>query len=274
MIMPNRGKAIARLSKILMDCVFLRQESEQSPEFVKWIRGARAAIVYAFGDQSRHLTDFNEIDYTTDIGYMDEDGIFHHTDNPYIKGLDLAEAILESMIDEITEYWEDDAEQIPDSYTTDGRQEGITSRMVFVVHGRDEGAKDSVASFLKDLNLVPIILSELPGKGQTIIEKFEGNADVGFTVALLTPDDAGGLSGEAEQSSRARQNVIFELGFFIGKLGRGRVCALTKGDLEIPSDYAGVEYIPLDDHGAWKMKLFKELRTAGFNLDANRLVGT
>ena len=273
MIKPSRGKAIARLSKILMDCVMLRQESEQTPEFVKCIRGARAAIAYAFGDHSRHLIDFNEIDYTTAIGYMDEEGIFHHTDNPYIKGLDLAEAILESMIDEIVEYWEDDDAQMPDSLTTDQRRQGVTNRRVFVVHGRDEGAKNSVASFLKDLDLVPVILSELPGKGQTIIEKFEGNADVGFAVALLTPDDAGGLSGKAEQSPRARQNVIFELGFFIGSLGRDKVCALTKGEPEIPSDYAGVEYIPLDEHGAWRMGLFKELRAAGFDIDADRLVG-
>ena len=118
-----------------------------------------------------------------------------------------------------------------------------------------------------------MILSELPARGQTIIEKFDSSSDVGFAVALLTPDDAGALSGQAELGPRARQNVIFELGFFIGKLGRGRVCALTKGEPEIPSDYAGVEYIPLDDHGAWRMRLFRELRAAGFEIDADRLVG-
>ena len=93
-------------------------------------------------------------------------------------------------------------------------------------------------------------------------------------MALLTPDDAGGLSGEAEQSPRARQNVIFELGFFIGKLGRDRVRALTKGEPEIPSDYAGVEYIQIDEAGGWKMILMKELKAAGFHVDANRVIGT
>ena len=273
MTKPSKGKAIERLTKILLDSLFLREKSDESPEFAKWIRGAHAAIAYAFGERSRQLSDFNGVDYTTPIGYGDEDGIFHHTDNPYFKGLDLAEAILESMIDEIVEYWEDDNVPIPDSATTDRRQPAVTSRRVFVVHGRDEGAKESVARFLQKVGLEPVILSELPAKGQTIIEKFKSNSDVGFSVALLTPDDAGALDGEAELIPRARQNVVFELGFFIGKLGRERVCALTKGEPEIPSDYAGVEYIPLDDHGAWQMKLFRELRAAGFDIDADRLIG-
>ena len=64
--------------------------------------------------------------------------------------------------------------------------------------------------------------------------------------------------------------MIFEFGYFIGKLGRKRVCALVKGDVEKPSDYDGVLYIPLDDSDGWKMRLITELKTAGFNVDANR----
>ena len=115
-----------------------------------------------------------------------------------------------------------------------------------------------------------MILHEQPNQGRTIIEKFEEHAQVGFAVVLLTPDDVGSLKGENNHlKPRARQNVIFEFGFFIGRLGRHRVCALTKGDVEIPSDYDGVVYVPLDDHGAWKMKLVKELKAAEFDVDAN-----
>ena len=72
---------------------------------------------------------------------------------------------------------------------------------------------------------------------------------------------------------RARQNVILELGVFLGKLGRKHVCPLVKGDVETPSDYDGVVYTKLDDAGGWKMKLVQELKAAGFDVDANRAFG-
>ena len=77
------------------------------------------------------------------------------------------------------------------------------------------------------------------------------------------------MGEEQSLKPRARQNVIFELGYFTGKLDRGRVCALTKGNVEIPSDYDGVLYIPFDESGAWRMKLVQELKNAGFEIDAN-----
>ena len=144
---------------------------------------------------------------------------------------------------------------------------------VFVIHGRDEGAKQTVARFLERLSLKPVILHEQPNEGRTIIEKFEDHAHVGFAVVLLTPDDVGSLKEEKTNlKSRARQNVIFEFGYFIGKLGRKRVCALVKGDVEKPSDYDGVLYIPLDDSDGWKMRLIRELKTAGFEVDANKAI--
>ena len=92
-------------------------------------------------------------------------------------------------------------------------------------------------------------------------------------MALLTPDDLGAHKGEESTlNPRARQKVIFEFGYFMGKLSRKRVCAMLKGDVEKPSDYAGVLYIPLDDSGGWKMKLIKELQSAGLDIDANKAV--
>ena len=176
--------------------------------------------------------------------------------------------LLESMIDEVEEYWEEN-EPTTSIPITNGKRSESTNK-VFLIHGRDEGARNTVARFLGQLRLEPVILAEQASQGKTIIEKFESHAQVGFAIALLTPDDAGSLSNEDTPRPRARQNVIFELGFFIGRLGRDRVCALTKGKVvEIPSDYSGVEYIPLDD-GGWKLGLVKELQAAGFTVDANR----
>ena len=65
---------------------------------------------------------------------------------------------------------------------------------------------------------------------------------------LLTPDDEVVNPGAPESGTRrARQNVILELGFFLGRLGResGKILLLHKGPIEIPSDIAGIEYIDI-----------------------------
>ena len=145
------------------------------------------------------------------------------------------------------------------------------SSKVFVVHGHDDAAKQSVARFIERIGLEAIILSEQANQGRTIIEKIEANSDVGFVVVLLTPDDVGGKSADLLRP-RARQNVLLELGYFIARLGRERVCALAKGDLEIPTDFAGVVWTTLDDAGAWKVALARELGAVGYSIDWNTVM--
>src|SRR5216683_3219775 len=140
---------------------------------------------------------------------------------------------------------------------------------VFLVHGRNEGVQETVARFVESLGLRVTILHEQPNAGRTLIEKFEDHSDVGFAVVLLTADDVGGLRGAPADSQRprARQNVILELGFFLGKLKRRKVCALYEDGVELPSDYDGVAFVPLDAAGAWRLKLAKELKVAGLPVD-------
>lgn len=157
---------------------------------------------------------------------------------------------------------------------TDGAQSRsvVSGRKVFVVHGHDEGAREAAARFVAQLGFEPVILHEQPNKGRTIITKFrEETADIGFAVVLMTPDDQGGKQS-AEMRPRARQNVVFELGFFIGVLGPERVAALVKGDVERPSDFDGVVYISLDQVD-WKIALARELKAAGFDVDFNKVIG-
>ena len=126
---------------------------------------------------------------------------------------------------------------------------------------------------LRELDLKPVVLQELPNRGRTIIEKFEDYAQVQFAVGIFTPDDEGALAGDAAPPKpRTRQNVIFEFGYFVGKLGRDRACALVKGEVEIFSDYSGVLYIQMDDSDGWKFKLVQELQSAGYEVDANVLI--
>lgn len=146
------------------------------------------------------------------------------------------------------------------------------SNSVFLVHGHDEGAKHSVARFLEQLGVTPVILQEQINRGMTVIEKFEEFADrAGFAVILMTPDDLGHPAGkEEEKRHRPRQNVVLELGYFSAKLGRARTLVLIKGDVEMPSDVFGLVYEPMDRGEGWKMRLARELTASGFEIDMNR----
>ena len=145
------------------------------------------------------------------------------------------------------------------------------SRKVFIVHGHDDGARETVARFLERIGLEAIILHEQANQGRTIIEKVVAHSDVGFAVVLLTPDDEGCVKGGTPEP-RARQNVLLELGYFIGRLGRDKVCALKRGTVEIPSDFAGVVWEAMDDNGGWKQALARELEAAGHSIDWNKLM--
>ncbi len=144
---------------------------------------------------------------------------------------------------------------------------------VFVVHGHDELAKNQVARFVSQIGLEPVILHEQPSGGRTVIEKLETHIDVDFALVLLTPDDIGHAKKHPEEAKpRARQNVILELGLLLGALGRNRVCALYKGEMEIPSDYQGVVYVSMDDAESWRLLVAREIRQAGLEVDLNKVI--
>jgi predicted nucleotide-binding protein len=145
---------------------------------------------------------------------------------------------------------------------------------IFIVHGHDAARREEVARFVERLtDVTPIVLHEKPNQGQTIIEKFEAQASkAAFAVVLLTADDEGGVVGSGEKAARARQNVVFETGFFTGALGRSKVALLYESGVELPSDLNGLLYTELDDQGAWKLKLAQELRAAEILIDLNRAI--
>ena len=187
--------------------------------------------------------------------------------------MDRAITLLSSWIEEVEQDWPE-ADRTSDISNANNIMLR-NSNKVFIVHGHDEAARETVARFLESRNLDPVILHEQPNEGRTIIEKIEDNADVGFAVVLLTPDDVGAPATNTDNlKPRARQNVILELGYFIGKLGREKVYALKKHGVETPSDYDGVVYTDLDDAGAWKMELVRELKAAGTDVDADRVFET
>ena len=188
--------------------------------------------------------------------------------------------------------WEDD----PDEYQTNMARsinslEGICKRLelyaepsetsestfgkeIFIVHGHDDEAKETVTRFVENFGIEATILHEQANRGQTIPEKFEEHAgEAGFAIILLTPDDIGASKDESDKlKPRARQNVVLELGYFWGRLGRGRVCVLHKGGVELPSDMQGLLYVPMNSPDEWQLPLAREMKQAGLPIDLNQLV--
>ncbi|MDD2468597.1 MAG: nucleotide-binding protein [Desulfobulbus sp.] len=165
---------------------------------------------------------------------------------------------------------ESDAEKEPEVQLT---QIEKPKNKVFIVHGRDGEAKERTARFIEKLGFEAIILHEQASRSMTIIEKIENYSnDVGFGIVLYTPDDMGNVKGEAEKGElkyRARQNVVFEHGFLIGKIGRENVTPLVEGAIELPNDISGIVYINDKD---WQLDIAKEMKAAGYAIDFNKLI--
>lgn len=152
------------------------------------------------------------------------------------------------------------------------KEVSFATNKVFIVHGHNNEVKVNVARTIEKLGLEAIILHEQANSGKTIIEKFEEYADVTFAIILLTDDDLGKSKKDDNLNNRARQNVILELGYFIGKLSRNKVCPLYFPGVELPSDLLGLLYIELDAEESWKFKLAKELKASGLDIDVNKIL--
>lgn len=180
----------------------------------------------------------------------------------------------------------EDDEEIEDEVVVTTKPEPASSQAVvarrsdfdvFIVHGHNGEMRVSIKSFIESLGLKAVVLQDAPDRGLTILEKLEGEINrAKFAIVLLSPDDEGysGKDGAAKAKKRARQNVILELGWAIGKLGRARVAVLHFGDVELPTDISGLVYIHYNpDHpDDANMKLARRLKQAGFSIDLNRIV--
>ncbi len=216
-----------------------------------------------FGDDSSYLNEIKNIHFHSLNIYNNNNQL-----EIWNSGKKKLENLINTMIEDI-----ELSSMSKENLVSDENNNGVIYNKVFIIHGHDNALKQEVARFIEKIGLEAIILHEQANKGRTIIEKFEGFADVGFAIALLTPDDEVIMMSDRSNKKsyfRARQNVIFEMGFFIGILGRERVFPLVKGDdVEIPSDYMGVVYTKYEG-GNWKLDLIKELKAVGYDCDANK----
>jgi predicted nucleotide-binding protein len=257
--------ALKKMQKLLEQISEIRRQGHNSAAAATWQRDLKIVLAEFYGENSHILRTFNGIWFSPGAyydGQPESDFI-----NAFNSGMEEAEGFLKSRVEDLQER----AQHNVIDPTKPAITSQLDSRKIFVVHGHNHGTKETVARFLGKLDLEPIILHEQPDRGKTLIEKFMSHAeDVLVAVVILTADDiASSKIKPEERESRARQNVVFELGFFVGKLGRDHTFALVEKGVTLPSDIHGVVYISLDD-GEWRLRLVRELKAAGLEIDANR----
>jgi predicted nucleotide-binding protein len=262
------SKAIEILNKLISEIDGLERDSS---EHAHWLANVLRILDTKFGPDSQYSTTIRSFPWkeTSSRIYsgFDISSQIHRDNNTAFKRqMGQAKGIIQSAVDALEERISEsneDASQLTGSFD---------SKKVFIVHGHNETVKQTVARTLESIGLTPIILAEQPDKGRTVIEKFENEGnDVGFAVVLLTADDKGRKNYARKLQDRARQNVVFEMGYFMALLGRERVMLLLQEGVEEPSDLKGIVYTPLDKDGMWKYRLVKELREQGFNVSTDSL---
>lgn len=240
----------------------------ESPEFKAWKFKTKRFLTTCYGTYSEE----KEIFLKTDFGMFNNSSELSEKIAECKKGLMECREMFKVYLEEFKP--EDSTEIIKGTEETNESVREIPEmkeldlKRVFVVHGHDNALKQEVARIIEKQGLEAIILSEQANGGKTIIEKIEENADVGAAICLFTKDDYGRAKDASEDKLRARQNVVFEAGYFMGKLGRGNVIIVADKDLELPSDMQGVVYT---DSKNWKIEVLQGLDKIGYAVDFNRL---
>ena len=221
------------------------------PIFTIWKNQVERLIIRHYGDASIECKQFQAIDFIPAFPVMSE---IH---KQYVDSCKWGLEIVRGMLENFFEEWE---EETTVRYDT---------KKSFIVHGHDEALKYQVARVLEQQGIEAVILSEQANTGKTIIEKIEKHSDVGAAILLFTPDDSCKANAESNYKPRARQNVVFEAGFFMGKLGRDRVVMLVADHtLELPSDLHGVVYV---SEPGWQYSLIDELKEMGFDVSKDKV---
>lgn len=245
-----------RMKKIIdeIDLLISNRVTESNPRFQTWHTNAERFLLKRYGDKSLELSKFQKTQFAPSLWRSSSD-LIETCKNSLMTTKLTFEMYLEEM--------QEERECKPKEQHT------VAFDKVFIVHGHDGGLKEAVARAIENQKIEAIILSEKENQGRTIIEKIEDYGDVGAAICLFTADDVGNEKTEGNSKPRARQNVVFEAGYFMGRLGRARTVILAEKGIEIPSDLSGVVYT---DTSNWEFQLLKELYAIGYQVDMNRLL--
>jgi len=243
-----------------IDILIEKHVSSSNADFQAWMTKAERFLIRKFGNDSLEHTKFKETHFSLTIFYWGT------PDSKFVEacrsGLETTKAVFLTYLKEMEEIEEKKVD------TTPLKVYNPTYEKVFIVHGHDGELKQAVARIIEKQGIEAIILSEQANKGRTIIEKFEDYSDVSGAICLFTADDYGRAKTDETDNTRARQNVVLETGYFMGKLGRDHVVLLADQNIEMPSDLSGVVYT---DSANWEIDLLKELKGMGYTVDLNKL---
>ena len=243
-----------------IDDLVAHQVVASAPAFEGWQAKTERFLVKKYGNDSLEHNKFKSMRFSPNCWVMDSDLNLKSEIKTCRDSLLACKAIFETYLEEMTEEEKTVAQPQP-------AQPGNMNK-IFIVHGHDGELKHSVARIVEKQGIEAVILSEQANQGRTIIEKFEANSDVGGAICLFTADDVGKAKDAASESSRARQNVVLETGYFMGKHGRDHVVILADSGIEIPSDLSGVVYTNTSN---WEIGLLKDLKAMGYEVDFNKL---
>ena len=249
---------------LLAKCV-----TAESPEFKAWQVKAEKILTKCYGMKSRELYRFRNIIFYPRYAYATQSDEV----NLCAEGLKEAKAYFEVYLEEIEDDCAENVSSDVSGISDEAKfvEEKVNStrrKKVFIVHGHNDALKQEVARIIEKQGIEAVILSEQANQGKTIIEKIEEHSDVGAAICLFTGDDYGKAKDATSENLRARQNVVFEAGYFMGKLGRENVIIVADKNLELPSDMQGVVYT---DAGNWKTEVLQGLDKIGYAIDFNKL---
>jgi predicted nucleotide-binding protein len=261
----NNNELIEKFHELKVNTESLSYDNKSEKDKIK--KRLEMLIRNKFGNDSHYLNDLLETEfyYHPLIWFAGQD-LSREDRETWEEGKQKWCNLVETMIEEIQSF--SSGKTLPEPKNKDNKN----GQRIFVVHGHDNEMVETVARFIIKLGFEPIILREQPNQGRTIIEKFEDFSDVDFALVLFSPDDEGKSIEEEILHKRPRQNVVFELGFFIGRLGRQNVVVLHRevNDFEMLSDFQGVLFEPYRE--GWEFRVAKEIKAAGFEVNLNNLV--
>lgn len=245
-----------------IDALINHNVRASAPAFEAWHTKAERFLISKFGSKSLEHKKFSTTHFSPLLwGYKSEEEEVRESIHWCAEGLRSCKAVFSVYLEDMIEPEQERANESIISCP-------LSMEKIFIVHGHDGELKQTVARVIEKQGIEAIILAEQANRGRTIIEKFEDYADVGSAICLFTSDDLGRAKKATDDQPRARQNVVLETGYFMGKLGRDHVVLLADSGVEMPSDLSGVVYT---NTGDWKVELLKELKAMGYIVDFNKL---
>lgn len=230
-----------------------------TPQFQAWHSKTERFLIKKYGEKSYEVKNFKSFRFSLSSYFSGT------PESAFIKAcqddLQTVKAIFEQYLEDMQEESGDMSDKV---YTY------ADYSKIFIVHGHDGELKEAVARMIEKQGIQAIILSEQANRGATVIEKIESNSDVKGAICLFTADDLGKERNENTDNFRARQNVVFEAGYFVGKLGRENTIFVAEDNIELPSDLQGIVYTNLNE---WRFKILQELKVIGYCIDYNKIDG-